>query len=131
MFVLMLLLQFDDVLGRGAFKTVFKAFDSKEGTEVAWNKVLLGSVVNGDVERRRLFSEIHVLKRLKHKNIMTFHDYWLDDKNKTLNFITELFTHGSLKKCVRAGAGAVAAVDICDGGGVDFGPDINIWSYMC
>ena len=85
-------------MGRGAFKTVFKAFDSREGLEVAWNKVQLGTAVNENQLRKRLFSEIHVLKRLKHKNIMTFHDYWLDDRTNTLNFITELFTHGSLKK---------------------------------
>lgn len=90
--------RFEDVLGRGAFKTVFKAFDSREGLEVAWNKVQLGTAVNENQLRRRLFGEINVLKRLKHKNIMTFHDYWLDDKTSTLNFITELFTHGSLKK---------------------------------
>ena len=89
-------------MGRGAFKTVFKAFDSREGTEVAWNKVPLTTAVNEDPLKKRLFSEIHVLKRLKHKNIMTFHDYWLDDKTSTLNFITELFTHGSLKKYVAA-----------------------------
>lgn len=27
------------MLGRGAFKTVFKAFDEEEGIEVAWNQV--------------------------------------------------------------------------------------------
>lgn len=31
--------QFETVLGRGAFKTVFKAFDEEEGIEVAWNQV--------------------------------------------------------------------------------------------
>lgn len=28
--------QFDEILGRGAFKTVYKAFDEVEGIEVAW-----------------------------------------------------------------------------------------------
>lgn len=70
----------------------------KEGLEVAWNKVILGCAVNDDGNRKRLFSEIKVLKRLKHKNIMTFYDSWLDEKTQTLNFITELFTDGSLKK---------------------------------
>ena len=31
------------------------------------------------IERDRLFAEIRVLKQLKHRNIMTFHDSWLDD----------------------------------------------------
>lgn len=29
-------MQFDSILGRGAFKTVYKAFDESEGLEVAW-----------------------------------------------------------------------------------------------
>eukprot|EP00210_Caulerpa_lentillifera_P001084 g1045.t1 len=93
--------RFEDILGSGACKTVFKAFDSSEGIEVAWNKVGLGSAaaLNQDsILKKRLYSEIHVLKRLQHKHIMTFHDYWLDNKTNTLNFITELFTHGSLKR---------------------------------
>lgn len=93
--------RFEKLLGSGACKTVFKAFDSREGIEVAWNKISLGSAaaLSQDTNfRRRLFSEIHVLKRLQHKNIITFHDYWLDARSCTLNFITELFTHGSLKR---------------------------------
>lgn len=70
----------------------------REGIEVAWNKVALGGAVQEKDHRERLFAEISVLKRLKHKNIMTFYDYWLDEKNNTLNFITELFTDGSLRK---------------------------------
>ncbi|GMH39825.1 hypothetical protein BSKO_07729 [Bryopsis sp. KO-2023] len=90
--------RFDEVLGRGAFKTVYKAFDEREGIEVAWNKVSLGGAVQEGDNRDRLFAEINVLKRLKHKNIMTFYDSWLDEKSNTLNFITELFTDGSLRK---------------------------------
>lgn len=92
--------RFEDVLGSGACKTVFKAFDSREGIEVAWNKVSLCSASDTHITtmRKRLFSEIHVLKRLQHKNIMTFHDSWIDQKTNALNFITELFTDGSLKR---------------------------------
>lgn len=90
--------QYDVVLGRGAFKTVFKAFDEAEGLEVAWNQVKVNDLANSPSERERLFAEIRVLKQLKHKNIMTFHDSWLDQKNLTVNFITELFTSGTLRQ---------------------------------
>jgi len=33
------LLQYGTVLGRGACKTVYKAFDLEDGIEVAWNQV--------------------------------------------------------------------------------------------
>jgi serine/threonine protein kinase len=49
-------------------------------------------------ERDRLFAEIRVLKQLKHRNIMSFHDSWLDDRSQTVNFITELFTSGTLRQ---------------------------------
>lgn len=93
--------RFEQRLGRGAFKTVYKAFDTQEGTEVAWNQVTISELVNGKdskEERDRLFAEIRVLKQLKHKNIMTFYDYWLDPKTMNINFITELFTSGTLRQ---------------------------------
>ncbi len=73
------------------------------GTEVAWNQVRVSELVNcrdSKEERDRLFAEIRVLKQLKHKNIMTIYDSWLDAKTMSINFITELFTSGNLRQCV-------------------------------
>ena len=50
--------------------------------------------------RDRVFAEIRVLKQLKHKNIMTFYDSWLDQKTYSVNFITEMFTSGTLRQYV-------------------------------
>ncbi|KAL6136927.1 hypothetical protein ACLB2K_062222 [Fragaria x ananassa] len=92
--------RYDDVLGRGAFKTVYKAFDEEEGIEVAWSKVK----PKDDAELQRLISEINLLKSLKHDNIIKLFSWWVleDDgkgkKKKTVNLITELFTSGSLKQ---------------------------------
>ncbi|KAL0375435.1 UNVERIFIED_CONTAM: putative serine/threonine-protein kinase WNK5 [Sesamum radiatum] len=36
--------RFKDVLGKGAMKTVFRAFDELLGMEVAWNKVKIGDL---------------------------------------------------------------------------------------
>lgn len=90
--------RYDTILGRGAFKTVYKAFDEREGIEVAWNQVKVNDLVTSPAERERLFAEIRVLKQLKHKNIMSFYDSWLDQKHLTVNFITELFTSGTLRQ---------------------------------
>ena len=35
---------------------------------------------------------------LKHDNIIKFYNSWVDDMNKTINLITELFTFGSLRQ---------------------------------
>ncbi|KAK9823221.1 hypothetical protein WJX72_001156 [[Myrmecia] bisecta] len=90
--------RFEQILGRGAFKTVYKGFDEEEGIEVAWNQVRVSELVSSKEERDRLFAEIRVLKQLKHKNIMTFYDSWLDQKTYSVNFITELFTSGTLRQ---------------------------------
>eukprot|EP00955_Chlamydomonas_euryale_P008147 86396-Chlamydomonas_euryale.AAC.15 len=90
--------QYNHVLGRGAFKTVYKAFDEQEGLEVAWNQVKVNDLVQSNSERERLFAEIRVLKQLKHKNIMSFYDSWHDQKAATVNFVTELFTSGTLRQ---------------------------------
>ncbi|PHU06398.1 putative serine/threonine-protein kinase WNK7 [Capsicum chinense] len=41
---------------------------------------------------------MHLLRKLKHGNIMKFCDSWVDDKKRTVNMITELFTSGKLRQ---------------------------------
>lgn len=60
----------------------------------------MSELVTSREDRDRLFAEIRVLKQLKHKNIMSFYDSWLDNRTCTVNFITELFTSGTLRQCV-------------------------------
>ncbi|XP_076956067.1 putative serine/threonine-protein kinase WNK10 [Bidens hawaiensis] len=90
--------RYDELLGRGAFKTVYKAFDEIKGIEVAWNKIMLDDGVHSPEQLERVYSEVHLLKTLKHDNIMKSYVSWVDDKNKTINVITELFTSGDLRQ---------------------------------
>ncbi|XP_042515313.1 probable serine/threonine-protein kinase WNK6 [Macadamia integrifolia] len=91
-------IRYRDVLGKGAFKTVYKAFDEVDGIEVAWNQVRIEDVLQKPEDIGRLYSEVHLLKSLKHNNIMKFYNSWIDDHNRTVNIITELFTSGSLRQ---------------------------------
>ncbi|XP_057981502.1 probable serine/threonine-protein kinase WNK10 [Malania oleifera] len=88
--------RYKETLGKGAFKTVYKAFDEVDGIEVAWNQVKIDDVLKSAEDLEKLYSEVHLLKSLKHENIMKFYNSWVDDKKKTINMITELFTSGSL-----------------------------------
>lgn len=90
--------RFRDVLGKGAMKIVYRAFDEVLGMEVAWNQVKLGDVFHSPDELQRLYSEVHLLKNLDHDSIMTFHASWIDVHHRTFNFITELFTSGTLRE---------------------------------
>lgn len=79
-------------------KIVYRAFDETLGIEVAWNQVKLGDVFQSPNELQRLYSEVHLLKNLDHHSIMTFHASWIDVHQRTFNFITELFTSGTLRE---------------------------------
>ena len=76
----------------------YKGFDEADGIEVAWNQVNIEDVLQTPEQLERLYSEAHLLKSFKHENIIKFYNSWVDDKNKTINLITELFTSGSLRQ---------------------------------
>ncbi|KAK1313845.1 putative serine/threonine-protein kinase WNK1 [Acorus calamus] len=90
--------RYNEILGKGASKTVYRAFDEYEGIEVAWNQVKLYDFLQSPEDLERLYCEIHLLKTLKHKNIMKFYTSWVDTSNRNINFVTEMFTSGTLKQ---------------------------------
>ncbi|WOL18010.1 hypothetical protein Cni_G26803 [Canna indica] len=45
-----------------------------------------------------MYSEVHLLSSLHHESIIKFHASWIDVDNRTLNFITEMFTSGTLRE---------------------------------
>ncbi|ORX79090.1 kinase-like protein [Anaeromyces robustus] len=82
------------ILGKGAYKTVYKALDWEEGFEVAWS-----STQTSKAEYIELNEEIEILKRVRHPNIINFHDCWYN--NNEIIFITELMTSGTLREYIR------------------------------
>ncbi|EOY04486.1 Kinase, putative isoform 2, partial [Theobroma cacao] len=90
--------RFGEILGKGAMKTVYRAFDKVLGMEVAWNQVKLNDVFRSPEELQRLYSEVHLLKNLNHDSIMRFYTSWIDIDRRTFNFITEMFTSGTLRE---------------------------------
>ncbi|XP_059652682.1 serine/threonine-protein kinase WNK1-like isoform X2 [Cornus florida] len=90
--------RYNEILGKGASKTVYRAFDEYEGIEVAWNQVKLYDFLQSPQDLERLYCEIHLLKTLKHQNIMKFYTSWVDTANRNINFVTEMFTSGTLKQ---------------------------------
>ncbi|KAL0367428.1 UNVERIFIED_CONTAM: Serine/threonine-protein kinase WNK1 [Sesamum radiatum] len=90
--------RYNDILGKGASKTVYRAFDEYEGIEVAWNQVKLYDFLQSPEDLERLYCEIHLLKTLNHRNIMKFCTSWVDTANRNINFVTEMFTSGTLRQ---------------------------------
>ncbi|KAI8604297.1 kinase-like domain-containing protein [Dissophora ornata] len=84
----------NSVLGKGAYKIVYKGIDREEGYEVAWN-----CFQTTRQEYTELSQEVEILKRVRHPNIINFHDCWYS--NTEFIFITELMTSGTLREYIR------------------------------
>ncbi|XP_038901064.1 probable serine/threonine-protein kinase WNK11 isoform X2 [Benincasa hispida] len=89
--------RYDDLLGSGAVKKVYRAFDQEEGIEVAWNQVRLRNFSGDPVFINRLRSEVQLLSTLNNKYIIVCYSVWNDDEHNKLNFITEVCTSGNLR----------------------------------
>jgi WNK lysine deficient protein kinase len=48
-----------------------------------------------------MLGEITMLRQLKHRNVMRLFDWWYDQQQRVLVFITELLTDGSLRRFLR------------------------------
>ncbi|CAG9463388.1 unnamed protein product [Pedinophyceae sp. YPF-701] len=90
--------RYKQIMGRGAFKTVYRAFDEEEGIEVAWNQIRVNDLVTTPDAVERIMREVDMLKRMSHNSIIQMHDSWVDRENAHVNMITELFTAGSLRQ---------------------------------
>lgn len=60
----------------------------------------IDDVLQSPEDLEKLYSEVHLLKSLKHDNIIKFYNSWVDDNKKTINMMTELFTSGNLRQYV-------------------------------
>lgn len=87
--------QFAEALGEGAFKKVFKAFDTQEGVEVAWNDVSITGLPKS--ERSRVIGEVKLLSNIKHPKIINFFGSWFNKETNKVVFITEIVTSGNLR----------------------------------
>jgi len=90
--------RFMEKLGSGASKDVYRAYDTEEGIEVAWNVVNLSGVPKN--ERNRIVNEVRLLERLHHHNIISFHGSWVNRERQEVNFVTEILSSGTLKSFI-------------------------------
>lgn len=91
--------RFDDEIGSGAYKSVFRAVDNDTGCEVAWNIVKTHGM--SKIEKERVRDEIMIIQKLKHPYILHFIKAWHNKEREEVIFITEIMTGGSLKQYLR------------------------------
>ena len=91
--------RFNEELGRGAQKTVYRGWDNEEGREVAWNVIKLQERSKETLSR--ISNEIKLLQTLEHPNIINLLGAWLDEKTHDIIFITEICQGGSVKNHIK------------------------------
>ncbi|CAI5716452.1 unnamed protein product [Peronospora effusa] len=92
-------IRFDIRLGTGAYKSVYKAYDTDQGIDVAWNAIDIGLLPS--TEKTRIIQEVQLLQKLEHKNIINFYGSWFSKEKNQVVFITEIMTSGTLKSYIK------------------------------
>ncbi|XP_045468465.1 uncharacterized protein LOC123676556 isoform X2 [Harmonia axyridis] len=93
--------KYEEEIGRGAFKTVYRGLDTQTGVAVAWCELQEKKL--NKAERQRFREEAEMLKKLQHPNIVRFYNYWeyTGTKKKNIVLVTELMLSGTLKTYLR------------------------------
>ncbi|KAK5638044.1 hypothetical protein RI129_012339 [Pyrocoelia pectoralis] len=93
--------KYEEEIGRGSFKTVYRGLDTQTGVAVAWCELQEKKL--NKTERLRFREEAEMLKKLQHPNIVRFYNYWESTLNKKKNIVlvTELMLSGTLKTYLR------------------------------
>ena len=71
-------------------------FKHEDGIEVAWNKVPLQNLESVSIQR--IYAEMGLLKSLRNKKTIVLYTAWLNKSTGNVNFITEVFTLGTLRQ---------------------------------
>lgn len=89
-------IKFSSLIGRGAFKMVYRGQDVNNGNLVAWNEV--NTKAYGKRDMKRIMNEVTLLKTLSHPNLLAYYGGWVDKPEQKVVFVTELMTSGTLKE---------------------------------
>ncbi|GLI62011.1 hypothetical protein VaNZ11_004586 [Volvox africanus] len=90
--------RYKEPVGKGRFKTVFKAFNSQIGIDVAWSKVSANSNHLSEEQLHGVARDMMTGLELDHPNIIKCFRCWEDQEHGCINLITELFTSGNLRQ---------------------------------
>ena len=98
-------------IGKGGMGTVYLAEHKFISTQKVAIKVINANMAN-DYTRSRLKEEAEHLAELKHQNIVTFHDYHIDDEGN-IYLIMEYADGKSLDDYIRTESGLIVQERIC------------------
>lgn len=83
-------------LGQGSFGKVYIAIDLSTNEQVALKQMDIRNYSNDEYLKNQLISEVQIMKKLHHPNIVKFLDYFKSEKS--YYFITEYCQNGDLRE---------------------------------
>ena len=90
--------RYQNEVGKGRFKKVFKGFDERRGIDVAWSKLSQESLDLNNAQLAAVAQEMRKGLDLDHPNIIKCYLTWQDGQAHCINLITEFFTSGNLRE---------------------------------
>ncbi|GMH34695.1 hypothetical protein BSKO_02556 [Bryopsis sp. KO-2023] len=90
--------RYDERVGQGRFKAVYKAYDTENGVDVAWCKVGTQENKLTSVQLEQLYEEMCKGLTLDHPNIIRCLKCWENEDKDYINLVTELFASGTLRE---------------------------------
>ncbi|XP_021864410.2 serine/threonine-protein kinase WNK8-like [Spinacia oleracea] len=94
--------RYNEMLGEGFYKKVYKGFDNLNGMEIAWCRIKITTKMSkSDPDTvMRLCTEACLVKNIHHENIVKCYRSWIDYENKIIHIITELFTSMTMRQYI-------------------------------
>jgi len=87
----------EEVLSRGATRVAYKGQDTQSGAVVAWNQLPVSGTLE-EREREAFEVQVAALLGLSHPNVLKLHACWIDEAQQTMNYLTEYFNPGPLRR---------------------------------
>ena len=66
-------------LGKGAFGSVYKVKNNLDGNDYAIKKIKLKHIPESERSNKKMFSEVFLLSKLQHQNIVRYYNSWIED----------------------------------------------------
>jgi WNK lysine deficient protein kinase len=94
-------IRFDELLGTGATKKVYKGYDTHKGIEIAWNIIDVSSVPES--LRMQIITEIKILESCKDSSnyhIIKLYNNWFVKEREEVVLITEIYLSGTIQSFI-------------------------------
>ncbi|KAJ7805905.1 kinase-like domain-containing protein, partial [Mycena olivaceomarginata] len=106
-----------DVIGSGSFGIIRKVCRRSDGLIFALKELNFTRMSTQD--RKQVVAEVNILKELQHRNIVRYHDRYVDDSSETLYILMEYCGGGDLSNIIKQAVRQKRHI-----------PEATVWRYL-